>query len=562
MDARGKRDLLPRVGLLGCVAWLTGLPVLVVLWGATHPFGEPGAGFTLKYLHKVFLSGDYVEPLINTLMLSAAVSVLASLLALVLAFATVRGGLGWRAGWEALILSPIFISPFVGAIGWITLAQPGAGILNAVARALGLPEVDIFTWGGCILTMGLFFTPFAYGLIVHGLDRLNPEIEEAAETCGASTLARLRRITLPLIWPAVLSGLIFTFVLSMEMFSIPGILLVPQGAPFLSFSIFQRTTRWPLDYSEAAAAGVLLLLLTIAGMVLYAWSVRRQERFVAVGPKAARDSGAGASPALRGLAAALIVLYVLASVVLPVGAIALRALLPYFSGEFALSDFTLQNVADTLRDGLVRQAIVNSLLVTILASLMLVLLAYLIAVVNVRRSSLISRASALLAGLPIAVPGVLFGVGLLRLYIATPVYATIWLIVLVMLARFLPILVRMFETSLIQIGAVLEEAARVSGAREPTLTLRIRLPLLIGTLRSAFVLGGTQVLNELTASALLTTSSSIVLPVVVFNYMFDGDYPRACSVALLQVVLLAMVVAIVSLLARGKRRSAATPHGK
>ena len=221
-----QRPSLARLGLLGCIAWLTGLPVLMVLWGATHPFSGPNTGFTLRYLQKVFLSGEYVQPLINTLVLSAAVSVLATLLALLLAFATSRWGLRWRAGWEGLIMAPIFLSPFVGAIGWITLAQPRAGILNAAARALGLPELDIFTWTGCIVTMGLFFVPFSYGLIVHGLDRLNPEIEEAAKTCGASTWTRLRRITLPLVWPSILSGLIFTFVLAMEMFSIPGILLV------------------------------------------------------------------------------------------------------------------------------------------------------------------------------------------------------------------------------------------------------------------------------------------------------------------------------------------------
>jgi iron(III) transport system permease protein len=232
----------------------------------------------------------------------------------------------------------------------------------------------------------------------------------------------------------------------------------------------------------------------------------------------------------------------------------LRSLLPYYTGQFGWADLTLANIRNTLADNLVRDALLHSIVITVAATLLLVVLAFLVAVGKARRRDAISSLTAAIASIPIAIPGVLFGVGMIWLYIRTPLYATIWIIVVVMLGRFLPILVRMFETALIQIGRELEEAAAVAGASEWTITREVRLPLLLGTIRSAIAIGGTQVFNELSASALLFTASSSVLPVVVFNYMFDGDYSRAAAVATLQILLLCAGFGLVSFLTRRNMR--------
>lgn len=544
--------LLPRVGLFVTVLWLAGLPILFVFWGSIHG-GPRDPALTTRWLEKVFLSGAYLRPFLNSIELAAYAGAAATVIGGSLAWAMARLALPRRELLEVGIMSPIFMSPFIGAIGWITLGVPGSGMLNALLRAIGLPQIDVFTYSGAVLIMALYFAPFAYAMLRHSIERLNPEMEEAAAISGAGRAATALGIILPLLWPSLLSALIFTFILAVEMFSIPGILLVPQGFDVLSYSIFIRTTRWPLNHAEAAAGGVLLLLITLAGIALYAWVVRIQERFIAVGPRAARTGGS-AGPLARRLGLMLVLGYILVSVVLPVLAIALRSLLPFWSGSFALGDLTLANIVGTVSDRTVRDALWHSVVITVLATALLIGIAFLVALGNTRRRDAISRLTAVVAGIPIAVPGVLFGVGLIWLYIRTPVYATVWIIVLVMLGRFLPILVRMFETALIQIGRELEEAAAVSGASEWVITREVRLPLLLATIRSAVAVGGTQVFNELTASALLFTSTSSVLPVVVFNYMFDGDYPRAAAVAILQIVMLVVGFGLISLAtARGSR---------
>jgi len=537
--------------LLAVVFWLAGLPVLLVVLGAMR--GGLRGGWTDRWLRAAFISGNYLRPLLSTVELGLWVAALATALGALLAWMMSRLRPPGAAALEVGIMMPVFLSPFIGAIGWITLAQARSGLLNSALRWLGLPEIDVFTYAGAVIVMGVFFVPYAYALLRHAMDRLNPELEEAAAIAGAGPAATLRHVVLPLLWPSLLSALIITFVLAAEMFSIPGLLLVPQGYDVLSYAVYVRTTRWPINHAEASAIGLILLLLTVVGMALYARSVRVQERFITVGPRGARST-APAGRAARLLALGVVVAFIVATVVLPVAAILLRSLLPYFSGDFALSDLTLANLRTTLADRTFGTALVHSLIVTGISTVLLLAIAFLVALGRTRQRGGIATATWVLASMPIAVPGVLFGVGLIWLYIGTPIYGSLAIIVLVMLARFLPILVRMFETGLMQLGRELEEAASVCGAAPNTVTWRIRIPLLAATFRSATTIVVTQVFNELTASALLFTSASSVLPVVIFNYMFDGDYARAAAIALLQIAVLGAGLALIGSAMRLFRR--------
>lgn len=553
------RDRGPRFILLVLVFGLAGMPVIAMLLGAFSA-GLKG-GFTDVHVRKVLFSGDYVGPLLSTVELAAYVGLVATALGTLIAWVMSRlrppGGPVLEIG----IMTPIFISPFIGAIGWVTLGQPNTGMINVWLAKLGLPQIDVFSYSGTALIMALYFTPYAYALLRHSMDRLNPELEEAAMICGANPLRTTLGVVAPLLWPSLLSAMIITFILAAEMFSIPGLLLVPKGFEVLSYSIYHRTTHWPINHSEAAAIGIILLAITVLGMALYAYSVRVQERFITIGAKSPRLGGGERLGWLRAAGFTTVLLFVTFSCFLPVAAIVVRSLLPFFTGEFGFSDFTLDNLRSTLSDRLALTSLRNSLIVTFSATCLLLAISFLVALGRIRRRDMISTATWIIASVPIAVPGVLFGVGMIWLYIGTPIYATIWIIMLVMLARFLPILVRLFETGLIQLGRELEEAAAVCGASGATITREIRLPLLGGTIRSAVTIAGTQVFNELTASALLFTSASSVLPVVIFNYMFDGDYSRASALALVQISILMCGLATIALVSfamrHRKRRRAA-----
>jgi iron(III) transport system permease protein len=539
-----------KVLLFVVVLWLVVLPLIFVFYGAVHQTGTPTFAFTDRYLTKVFLTTSYALPLWNTLRLAFCVCLATTAIGLVLAWMMARTRVYWSLLWEIAIIVPIFISPFVGAIGWVTLGTPRAGLLNKVLQFFHLGEINIFTFWGTVFTMALYLAPYSYNLLREPLARLNPEYEEAAETCGAPAWRRMRLITFPMISPPLFSSILMMFVVAAEMFSIPGILAVPSGFPVLSYSIVELTVRWPVNYSEAAAVGLMLLIITVLGIVLYRRVVGIQERFVTVGPRSAKSTVRHSGVPWQLFATAVCFAYVALAVILPLVALVIRTLLPYYTGNFTIAQFSLSRFFDLAGDGLVRIAFVNSLLVMAVSTVALVALSFLIAVGKVRGRDPLSRLTELLATLPIAVPGLLFGVGLLWMYIGTPVYATMWIIVLVMLGRFLPLLVRIFETALIQIGRELDEAAAASGASEFKTMLAIRLPLLRGATRAATSVATTQSFNEINASVLLFTSGSAVVPVLTYNYAVDGDFSRASAIALVQVAVLTVGLILLTVISR------------
>lgn len=548
--------------LLASIVVFVGVPLLSLLYGATHHLGGPKPGWTFEYIREVFTARTYLVPFVNTIWLAAIVSLIGGTIGLMLAFIMARIKVYGGSLWETIIVAPLFVSPFIGVIGWITLAQPRAGLLNSILSYLGLPQVNVFGFKGAVLTMGLFFAPYSYLLVRDALERLNPEMEEAAEITGASYIERLRHVTIPTLLPGIFSGAIFIFILAAEMFSIPGLLLAREKYFVLSYVIFSRTTQYPLNYSEAAASGLLLLLITLIGVFIYQRLTRVQERFVSIGPRSSREKPKASNTFVRILGTTLCFLFGMTAFAMPLLAIVVRAILPYFSGDLAIASFTTANISAILRDTSVQHALLNSLKISVIGGSGLVLVSFLVAVTKVRFRDKLSAMTSFLVTVPIAIPGSLFGIGLLWAYIRTPVYATIWIIVLVMMARFLPIITRMFETALMQLGKELEEVAAVCGATERVITVRIRFPLLLGTLRSVMSLAWIQVLHEVTASVLLFTSTSSVLPVVVFNYMFDGDYGRASVLALIQVLVQVGVIGILNGLFKGASQRKKVTHAK
>jgi iron(III) transport system permease protein len=300
----------------------------------------------------------------------------------------------------------------------------------------------------------------------------------------------------------------------------------------------------------------LLFAITAIGIVAYRRVVRIQERFVTIGPRAPRANAPDTPRGLRIGGTLVCCAYVAVAVIVPTAGLALRSMLQYFTGGIRLEQLSLSRFAILIADPLVQTSLQHSVEITVVSTLALIVLSFAVATAKVRYRDRIAGATEVLASTPIAIPGVLFGVGLLWMYLGTPVYATIWIIVLVMLARFPPLLVRMFETALLQIGREVEEAAAVFGASEFGVARLVRLPLLAGTVRSATIIASTQVFNELTASALLFTGTSSVMPVLIYNYAIAGDYSRASALALMQMALLAaglLAVAGSSVVWRGLR---------
>ena len=524
------------------------LPMGYLVWGAFRSGvpGTPGAHYTADNVTGMLGSDSFWRALANTLLLSSVVASAVTVAGAAMAVSFVRirpyGASLLRLG----LVAPIFISPFVAAVAWITLYMPDAGLVNAALLRMGLPQFDLFSVTGTAVLMSVVFLPYGFLLLSDAVGRTSEELEDAARLCGASGVTVLRRITLPILTPALVSVFTITFVLSAEMFSIPSVLATRARFFTLSYRIYFETVRYPVNLPGAAAAGLVLTALSVLGLCVHLRMTRLHTRFVTVGGKASGGQGQPASAAVRAALTALIACYSLLTLVLPVAALVLRTLMPYFSGTIQWSRLGFGTYRSVLAAPASLAALRNSLILGVGAVLVCVTLAGFVGYVTIRRSDPASRLMNVLANIPLGVPGTVFGTALIWAFIGTPVYGTLAIVALAIYASWLPITVRTVQTAVIQIAPELGDAADVAGASPLQKARLVILPLLRSGLATSATVAFIISFNEVSASALLVTGRTATVPTRVFAYMFDGEFASASVFAVVQIAALSVLVLALS----------------
>jgi iron(III) transport system permease protein len=197
-----------------------------------------------------------------------------------------------------------------------------------------------------------------------------------------------------------------------------------------------------------------------------------------------------------------------------------------------------------------RAAIQNSLILGILGASTCAGIGLFLAFWVVRRPARQTAAVDYLVSLPLGVPGTVFGVGMLWVLVMTPLYLTLWSLLLAFIIRYAVYGVRMMAAGMVQIDKTLEDAGRVSGATTLGTFLRINLPLLRSAAGSVWVLVFLLVMQELSSSIMLYGVSTKTLPILTWTYLDDGFYGAASAAAIVQLSLVAAVVALFSLVLR------------
>ena len=193
-------------------------------------------------------------------------------LGILLAWTHARTNTPGRRLLEPLSLIPFLLSPYVGAIAWSYLAAPRVGLLNGWLRAIFGLEADplsVYNRGGIVWVLALFFTPVMYLFVIGSLRRMDPALEESARTSGSSVLEVTRRITLPLVSPAILSGAILVFVSSAGEFGVPLALGSPFKIETMTTQIYNLTGGSAIDYNASAALSTVLAALTLAFVFIH-----------------------------------------------------------------------------------------------------------------------------------------------------------------------------------------------------------------------------------------------------------------------------------------------------
>lgn len=552
------RPMLSRLRLQSVLFPVTALVLaaLVVVPLATLIMGSLSADrhtaftldLTLDNFVRVLTQARYLTALWNTIVVAVASTAIATLIGLTLAWLVARTDLPMRGLVHAGVMAPFFMSPFIGALAWGLLLSPKVGIINQFFGLFGVGPVDVYSLGGIIWVMGLYYAPYVYTFVQSALYGIDPSLEEAAYMSGLPPFRTVVRVTLPLVAPAVLSGMLLTFVAAAGQFGVPALLGTPSRINVLTTYIYDLTHITPSRFNVAAALSVILLVIACLGVWLQA-RIMRGRSYTTVSGKSARVKafalGRGRWPIWT-----LAMLFLAASTVLPLAMLVYVSLVPYYSGSLRFDALTLHHYVDLFGNNqIARRALFNTMVVAVGTACAAVVLGVVVSWIQLRTKSWYRGAVDLALVLPVAVPAIVLGLAVLWtwIYVPVPVYGTNWLLFVGYLTGYLPFAVRSISSVHRQIDPSLEEACTMVGGGWLATLRHVTVPLLKPGIASAWTLLFIIYVRELAISVLLYAPGGEVLSVLIYNRWAEGDYNALAAMAVTQIGLMAMVIIGVSL---------------
>ena len=502
--------------------------VLPMGWLIAYSLSDKQGAATLGNFVTLFTDPSFVDPLITTLIIAVSVSTICCIVAAPLGWLVARTDMPIRRTVRTLVMASLVTPPFVGAIAWEMLAAPNSGLLNQLWRSLtGMPSdealLDIYSLTGLIFVIACYTFPYVFILVANALDRMPGELEDASSMLGARTWQTARHITVPLALPTLLAGALVAFLQALNLFGSPAILAIPAGFHTLTtriWSLFQ----FPPKPELAAAASLPLLLLTILLLRGQAMALGRRGYAVLGGkygePRLVR-LGAWRLPA-----AALALVVLAMPLFLPYAALFNSAFSRVASRLVTLDTITLHNVRFTFLElSSTMPALKNTFLLATLSATLGALLALLIAYIVARRAVTGHRVLAFLATAPLAIPGIVLGVGLFLAYTRPPLtlYGTLWILLIAFITIELPAAYQQLSSAFHAVHPELEEAGRMLGASRLRTLADITAPLLRSAVIATWCFVFVAVIRELSAAVILFTSETKVLSVLIFDLKESGD---------------------------------------
>jgi iron(III) transport system permease protein len=544
MPGRGSaawdRVLLSTIAVAAVV--MVGYPVVLVFLRAIS-VDEIGSPLTLEWLRELVASGRSREALVNTAIYTVGSSTLAMVLGVGLSFLATRTDMPGGRLLGIMAMLPILVPPFILVVGWVALADPNAGLINiAVSKFMGsrAVAVNINTMPGLIWMTGLFLTPYVYLLVAAGFKNCDPAMEEAARVSGASRLRLFTTVILPLQRPALLAALLLVVIMSAGDFIIPSTVGLKARIYMLPSLIWQNSSSFPARPGLAAAQSMLLVVIGLLCIYFQRRALARGGRYTLL---AGKGGGVTAFPlgGLRYPLAAVAFLFALCSSVLPVLAVSIMAFMRYWA-PYAMTpeNVTLRNFRYMLFEyPQVWPSAQHSLLLAVLGSTLCVLLAIALAWYVIRLKGRFSAMVEYAMVVPLGVPGIALGLGILSLWILIPggLYGTLWILLLAYVTAHIPIAMQFVSSALHRIHTDLEDASRISGRNLFGTIRRINFPLMRPALIGSWLLMYVVILREISLVILLYNPTTVVLSVGLMDVWGSGFYPELAVYSLLLMVL-------------------------
>ncbi|GLI32500.1 MULTISPECIES: ABC transporter permease [Brachybacterium] len=503
-----------------------------------------------------FVSGNSRQALVLSVGISLASVLTAGVVGTGLAVLLTRFSFPGRSVLKVFALLPLALPPLIGALSFYYLYGTSGIIPRVLAEVTGVPASSLSFDGiaGVMLVHTLTMYPYFYLSVSAGLSGSDASLEEAAMNLGASRSTMWRTVLLPMLTPALVSGALLTFMVSMASFTAPQFYNVNT----LTMRIVAAKTSGAYDL--AAAQSTVLSVVSILFLLLMRWyQNRRLTRSMSKGTPQTVKTVQGILPQILAAIGSAVIVLVLAA---PVAAIVLLAFTVNgtWTTQIIPPEYTLQNFIDIFTEPRsLRPLLVSSQMsaVAMAASIVVgVLTAWVIARWKGKGAGVLD----LMIMLPWALPGTVVGINIVTAFASPTPFnlgqvflGSLWILPLAYFIRFVPLVFRNAAASLAQIDPSVEEAAQNLGAG-PLRTLRtITLPLMARGVIAGALLAFVQGFGEYVASVVIYPARFVPLSVEIYNRQYANDLGTAFAYGSLQVLAILIVLIISEVLEKPGR---------
>lgn len=555
---RGVRSL-GFVVVLGVVAYLVLAPLVLMLISVVKPDTnlptEPGA-LTLANIKAVYGDPATYHLLLNTLIFAVGSLIIGLAIAAGLAWLVECTNLPLKGVVYATILIPIALPGILEALAWILLLDPRIGLLNVLIRGAvgshsGSGPFSAYTLYAMILVQSLRIVPPAFLMMAGTFRNMDASLEEASRASGRGPGATFRRITVPLMRPALVAALIYFLITCVESFEVPGVLGLSANVFVFSSRIYYASNpaEGLPEYGQASTLATLVVIIAFAMLYLYNRATRTARRYATITGKGHRvravDLGRWRVPAIVAY-----LVYLAITVLLPIFILVWASLQPFYAPPSlsALKHVGLAAYRAVFGEHDFIVALEHTALLAVLTATAGVVLSCAVSWYSTRSRVRGRKALDALGFLPHAIPSLIIGYTVLFVYLSfpNPLYGTIWIIGLALVTKYLAFGSRAMNAAYLQIDRELEEAAAVSGRSSFATFRKILLPLTAPVVLNTWLWMAMSASRELSAALVLGTPNNTVLATLVWQQYRNGDLAQASVIA---IVLIVPTVAV-TLLAR------------
>lgn len=547
MNTKRRRDIWTVLGLLLLFLFAAFFiyPCIRLLWEA---FYTDKTGFTLKAFIKFFSKKYYYSTILNSFKVSAAVMLISLLLGIPFSYFFSFYRLKGRKVLFVLALLCTMSAPFIGAYSWIMLLGR-SGVITKLLEGMGIRIGSIYGFGGILLVQSLKLFPLVVIYMNGAFQDIDNSLLEASANLGCTGVKRFFKLIMGLTMPTVLAAALIVFMRAFADFGTPA--LIGEGYktfPVLIYDSFLSEVG--ADYNFASAVSVLAIILTAVVFLVQKFATSRFKFTINSLHPIQKKEAKG----VKGFFMHAYCYLLIAVALLPQFYIIFDSFRDY-KGQVAQDTYSLSNYQNAIRK-LLGRSVKNTLVISIVALAVIIVIAVLIAYMVVRRSGGLSHTIDTISMLPYIMPGAVIGIALIIAFNTKyfSLTGTMTIMVIALAIRRMPYTSRSATATMMQIPISTEEAAISLGTSKIKTFIKVTVPQMTSGIVSGAILSFVSIITEMSSGIFLYNNSTITLTLSTYNAITLGSYGTASAFATVTTLLTIVCLVLYLLCTRGSEK--------